>query len=166
MTSPAVSANAFRIVFSRKLYNLLAAGSAIVLWMLFNILDGLILLSPLLTFYLPIPADAFVGFILSILTASLAGVVISMNVFLFCAGGKIRNAPFLSGSTLGTMSSVCASCSSVGFYLASTFGVTGVAASSFLSTYQIPLRIVAIAILAVALVSAQRKIAKACRLSN
>jgi len=166
LTSPAISANAFRIVFSRKVYVLLAAVSAFVLWTLFNILDGLILLSPMLTFYLPIPADAIPGFILSILTASLAGVVISMNLFIFFAGVKIRNASFLSGSTLGTMSSMCASCSSVGFYLASTFGVAGVAASSFLSTYQLPLRIVAIAILAVALFTSQRKIAKACRISN
>lgn len=158
-----MSGDAFRIVFSRVPFIVIAAGSAVALWTLFNILDGLILLSPVLSFYLPIPDDAIAGFGLSIVTASLAGAVISMNLFLFLAGARVAKTSFLSGSTLGTMSSVCASCSSLGFYLASTFGVAGVAASSFLSTYQTPLRIIAIAILVVALFTAQRKIAKTCR---
>ena len=161
-----MSGDAFRIVFSRVPFIVVAAGSAVALWTIFNILDGLILLSPVFTFYLPIPEDAIVGFGLSIVTASLAGSVISMNLFLFLAGARIGKTSFLSGSTLGTLSSVCASCSSLGFYLASTFGVAGVAASSFLSTYQTPLRIIAIAILAVALFTAQRKIAKACSIST
>ena len=158
-----MSGDAFRIVFSRVPFIVIAAGSAVALWTLFNILDGLILLSPVLSFYLPIPDDAIAGFGLSIVTASLAGAVISMNLFLFLAGARVAKTSFLSGSTLGTMSSVCASCSSLGFYLASTFGVAGVAASSFLSTYQTPLRIIAIAILVVALFAARRRIAKTCR---
>lgn len=166
MTGAILSGDAFRIVFSRVLFIVVAAGSAVALWTIFNILDGLILLSPVFTFYLPIPDDAIVGFGLSIVTASLAGSVISMNLFLFLAGARIGKTSFLSGSTLGTLSSVCASCSSLGFYLASTFGVAGVAASSFLSTYQTPLRIIAIAILAVALFTAQRKIAKTCSIST
>jgi hypothetical protein len=166
LTTSGTSSNVFRIVFSRRLYAAIAASSAVLLWTVFNILDGLILLSPVLTFYLPIPDDAQFGFVLSIVTATLAGIVISMNVFLFNAGLKVGKASFLSGSTLGTISSMCASCSSVGFYAASTFGVAGVAASSFLSNYQTPLRIAAIAILIVACFAAQRRIGKACRIAT
>ena len=152
------------MVFAKKFYLVVAAGSALVLWTVFNILDGLILLSPVLTFYLPIPDDAMPGFVLSIVTAILAGVIVAMNVFLFKSGSKMAKASMLSGSTLGTISSVCASCSSIGFYLASTFGFAGVAASSFLSTYQLPLRFVAIGILVVALISAQWRIQKTCKI--
>ena len=166
LTTTGTAPNAFTIVFSQKLYAAIAVSSAVLLWTAFNILDGLILLSPVLTFYLPIPEDAQFGFVLSIVTATLAGIVISMNVFLFKAGLKIGKASFLSGSTLGTVSSMCASCSSVGFYAASTFGVAGVAASSFLSNYQTPLRIAAIAILVVACFTAQRRIGKACRITT
>ena len=165
LTTSSATSSVFRLVFSSWLYSAVAAASAVILWTVFNILDGLILLSPVLTFYLPIPDDAQIGFILSIITATLAGVVISMNLFLFRAGLKVGKTSFLSGSTLGTISSICAGCSSVGFYLASTFGLAGVAASSFLSNYQTPLRIAAIAILIFACIAAQRKIGKACRVT-
>lgn len=160
----ATATNALGLVFSRKSYIAIASVAAVALWMIFNILDGLLLLSPILTFYFPIPDDALLGFALSIVTATLGGVVISMNAFLFNAGLKMGKASFLTGSTLGTISSMCASCSSVGFYLASTFGVAGVAASSFLSTYQTPMRVAAIAILVVAFVAAHRRIGKTCRM--
>ena len=164
LSGRSASINVFEMVFAKKFYLVVAAGSALVLWTVFNILDGLILLSPVLTFYLPIPDDAMPGFVLSIVTAILAGVIVAMNVFLFKSGSKMAKASMLSGSTLGTISSVCASCSSIGFYLASTFGFAGVAASGFLSTYQLPLRFVAIGILVVALISAQWRIQKACKI--
>ena len=152
-----------KLVFRHGAYVAIAATSATILWAIFSLLDGLLLVSPVVTFYYPIPKDALPGFFLSIATAGLAGVVISMNVFLFRTGQKISRASLMSGSTLGAISSMCASCSSVGFYAAGTFGVAGVAASSFLSNYQLPLRVVAIAILALALVGAHRKINANCK---
>jgi len=164
LTGKAYSASVFKLVFAKRFNIAVAAGSAFALWAVFNILDGLILLSPVLTFYLPIPEDALPGFVLSVVTAVLAGVIITMNIFLFNSGSHMAKASMLSGSSLGTISSVCASCSSIGFYLASTFGFAGVAASSFMSTYQLPLRIAAVGILVFALVSAQRRIQKTCKM--
>jgi len=157
-----MAAAAARMVFSNKTYIALAAAVAVVFWTIFNVLDGLILLSPL-NFYYPIPADAFPGFVLSHVTAALVGVVVSMNVYMFRnLRAKGDKAPFLSGSTLGTMSSMCAGCSSVGFYLAATFGTAGVAASTFLSNYQLPLRLLAVGLLIWAYYSAQKRIVKSC----
>lgn len=150
------------MVFSNKSYSVLAAAIAVTFWTIFNVLDGLLLLSPL-NFYYPIPADAVPGFFLSHVTAALVGVVVSMNIYMFrnvrAKGGKTA---LLSGSTLGTMSSMCAGCSSVGFYLAATFGTAGVAASTFLSNYQLPLRLVAIGLLVWAYYSVHKRIAKSC----
>jgi hypothetical protein len=150
------------MVFSSRPYVALAAAVAVAFWVIFNVLDGLILLSPL-NFYYPVPADAVPGFVLSHVTAALVGIVVSMNVYLFknlrIKGGR---SSFLSGSTLGTVSSMCAGCSSVGFYLAATFGTAGVAASTFLSNYQLPLRLLAIGLLVWAYYSAHRRITKSC----
>jgi hypothetical protein len=158
----ATAGTAFRMVFSSRSYAALAAAVAVAFWAIFNVLDGLLLLSPL-NFYYPIPADAVPGFILSHATAALVGIVVSMNVYLFRnLAAKGSKAPFLSGSTLGTVSSMCAGCSSVGFYLAATFGTAGVAASTFLTNYQLPLRLLAIGLLAWAYYSAHRRIAKSC----
>ncbi len=165
MTFFTPTSRALGIVFTQKLYVAIAAISSLVLWTIFNILDGLILIFPIVTFFYPIPDDAVLGFFLSVVTSLVTGIVISMNVFLLNAGQKIGKASFLSGSTLGTISSMCASCSSIGFYAASTFGVAGVAASSFLSNYQTPIRIVAIAILIFAFIAAQKRIGVACKLS-
>jgi hypothetical protein len=153
---------AFSIVFSNKGYVAMTVVVASVFWMIFNILDGILLLSPP-AFYYPIPDDALPGFALSHVTAALVGIIVSMNVYLFrnmkTGGAK---ASFLSGSTLGTVSSMCAGCSSVGFYLAASFGTAGVAASTFLSNYQLPLRIFAIGLLIWAYYSAHRRITKSC----
>jgi hypothetical protein len=150
------------MVFSSKSYVMLAVAVAVVFWVIFNILDGILLLSPP-AFYYPIPDDALPGFMLSHVTAALVGIVVSMNVYLFRnLRAKGSKTPFLSGSTLGTVSSMCAGCSSVGFYLAATFGTAGVAASTFLSNYQLPLRLIAIGLLVWAYYSAHKRIAKSC----
>jgi hypothetical protein len=158
------SAGAARMVFSSKSYAALAAAVAVAFWIIFNVLDGLLLLSPL-NFYYPIPVDAVPGFVLSHVTAALVGIVVSMNAYLFRnMAVKGSRSSFLSGSALGTVSSMCAGCSSVGFYLAATFGTAGVAASTFLSNYQLPLRLLAIGLLVWACYSTHKRIAKSCAL--
>ncbi|HXG08052.1 MAG TPA: hypothetical protein VNI77_12090 [Nitrososphaera sp.] len=153
---------ALNIVFSNKAHVALTVVVGCVFWMIFNVLDGILLLSPL-AFYYPIPDDAIIGFLLSFITASLVGVVVSMNVYLFRSMNTgVTKISLLSGSTLGTVSSVCAGCSSVGFYLATTFGTAGVTASTFLSNYQLPLRLLAVGLLIWAYYVARRRITKSC----
>jgi hypothetical protein len=96
------------------------------------------------------------------------GVVVSMNVYVFrhSKGLKIIAASFFSGSTLSVLSSTCASCSSLGFVLVSTFGGLGVTASTFLSNYQIPLRIISVALLIWALYSISNKLTRGCRIKS
>lgn len=150
----------FRMVFSNKAYVALAAAIAIISWIIFNVFDGLLFFSPVVAFYYPLPIDAVPGFVLSNITAALMGIIVSMNVYVFRnSRAKASKSSFFSGSTLGTVSSMCAGCSSFGFYLATLFGTAGVAASTFLSNYQIPLRLVAIGLLIWAYYSAHRQVA-------
>ena len=155
-----------KMVFLRKSIAALALAVAAVFWVVFNILDGLLFISPVLTFYYPLPEDSLPGFILSNITAGLVGIVIGMNVYIFKYQKVKIGTSFFSGSTLGTVSSMCVSCSSIGFFLATTFGGAGVAASSFMSNYQIPLRLVAIGLLLWAYYSAHRKITMSCRVNS
>ena len=150
-----------KIVLSNRLNLAVASCAAIVFWIIFNAFDGILLFSPL-TFYYPIPLDAMPNFLLSSITAPLVGIIISMNTYIYKHSHKIASKSLFSSSTLGTVSSMCVSCSSVGFYLSSIFGSTGVAASTFLSSYQIPLRILAIFVLIWAYYSAHRSITRSC----
>jgi hypothetical protein len=153
------------MVFSAKSYVALAIAVTVAFWVTFNALDGLLFFSPIVTFYYPIPQDAVPGFVMSNIMAPLLGVIVSMNVYVFRnSKAGMNKSSFFSGSTLGTVSSMCAGCSSIGFYLATTFGAAGVAASSFMSNYQLPLRLLAIGLLIWAYYSAHRKIAKSCSL--
>jgi hypothetical protein len=155
----------FKMVFSNKTYVALAAAIALVSWTVFNVFDGLLFFSPVVAFYYPLPKDAVAGFVLSNITAVLLGIIVSMNVYVFRnSRSKTSKSSFFSGSTLGTVSSMCAGCSSFGFYLATLFGTAGLAASTFLSNYQIPLRLVSIGLLAWAYYSAHRQVA-GCRIT-
>jgi hypothetical protein len=152
---------AFKMVFRNYLYIVIAAGVFVIFWILFNVFDQLLFFSPVLTFYLP--DDAIAGFII---TSALMGLLIAMNVYVFKNTNVRLDKSFFSGSILGIASSACASCSSIGFLLISTFGGFGIFATDFLTNYQIPLRLVSIAILLWALYSVHNKITKPCIFNN
>ena len=155
----------FRIVFSKWSYILIAFATALAFWIVSSILDQLLYFTPVVFFYLP--EDAIVGFILATVISILLGIVVSMNIYIVKnLKRKIKTASFFSGSSLGVLSSTCASCSSLGFMLVSTLGAAGVTASSFLSNYQIPLRLLSIGLLAWAYYSVSRELMKSCAINH
>jgi hypothetical protein len=80
---------------------------------------------------------AFVGIVLSNITAILLGIMVSMNIYVLRHSHRSDTsfASFFSGSTISVISSTCASCSSLGFLLVSVLGGAGVTASTILSNY-------------------------------
>src|ERR671919_1908384 len=149
-----------RIVFSRARYMALAIGIAVCLWIIFNVFEQLLCFSPIWVFYLP--EDAIIGFILTNITAILVGILVIMNVYVIKHSKlKISKSSF-SGTSLSILSSICVSCSSIGFLLISTFGGLGIAVSNFLSIYELSLRIISIGILLFALYSIHKRITKSC----
>jgi hypothetical protein len=151
-----------KIVFNSWMYIVLAGAVAAIFWIIFNIFDQLLFFSPVFVFYLP--DDAFVGFVLSNITAILLGIMVSMNIYVLRHSHRSGTsiASFFSGSTISVLSSTCASCSSLGFLLVSILGGAGVTASTILSNYQMPLRIVSIALLIWAFCSTSDKVTKNC----
>jgi hypothetical protein len=155
----------FKLVFSKWTYILIAFAIALTFWIVSTILDQLLYFTPIVYFYLP--EDAVVGLNLATITSILLGIVVSMNIYIFKNSKvKIKTASFFSGSTLGVLSSTCASCSSLGFFLVSTLGAAGVTASTFLSNYQIPLRLLSIGLLVWACYSVSRGLMKGCAINH
>lgn len=151
---------AFKMVFSNPVYITIAAAVFTIFWIAFNVFDQLLFFSPVVTFYLP--DDAIAGFIVTNITSVLMGVLVAMNVYVIRNSELKLDKSLFSGSILGIASSTCASCSSIGFLVISTFGGFGIMATDFLTNYQIPLRIVSISILLWALYSVHNKITKPC----
>ncbi|MGH9953087.1 MAG: hypothetical protein ACRD5J_15830, partial [Nitrososphaeraceae archaeon] len=106
------------------------------------------------------------GFILTTIVSILIGMIISMNIYVIRHSKlKISRGSLFSGSSLSIISGVCSSCSSVGFLLVSTFGSIGIIASNLLTIYQIPLRIISVAILLFALYYIHKRIVQSCVMS-
>jgi hypothetical protein len=150
----------FRMVFSTPVYIAIAAAIFTTFWIIFNTFDQLLFFSPVWSFY--VPDDAVTGFVITNITSVLMGILVAMNVYVIRNSKLKLDRSLLSGSILGIDSSACASCSSIGFLVISTFGGFGIFATDFLTNYQTPLRLVSIAILLWALYSVHNKITKAC----
>ncbi len=93
------------------------------------------------------PDRAF-GFALIIAVSIMSGLVLGMNVYririLRNSAKKMGGGLF--GSVIGASAGAC-SCGPIGFAVISTFGTAGGIATAFLTNYEIPLRLVALAIL-------------------
>ncbi len=150
-----------RIVFGNPFYVAIATATVVLFWIIFNLLDELLFFSPILAFYLP--DDAITSFVLSNVTSMLLGLVVAMNVYVFRhTRTNINRASLFSGSSLSVITSACASCSSLGFFFISTFGSVGVLASTILSNYQVPLRLISIGLLLWATYSISKRLAASC----
>ena len=151
----------FQIVFSKLANIVFATSIAIAFSIISSIFDQFLFFFPILVFYLP--SDAVVGFILANIIAVLLGIVVSMNVYVVKHSEiKIRSISLLSASSLSVLSSICVSCSSLGFFLISVMGTVGVTVSAFISNYQTPLRLLSIALLIWAYYSVSNKLTKSC----
>lgn len=154
--------SSFRIVFSNHIYVIVSLLMTTFFWIILNVAGELLFFSPILIFYLP--DDALFSFILTNLTAVLIGIVLSMNIHIIRNSKLKLSRSLFSGASIGLISSTCASCSSIGFALVSTFGGMGILISNFFSLYEIPIRIISIAILVYAIYSSHNRITKSCLL--
>ena len=100
---------------------------------------------PYFLFY--IPEYEILNFLSIVVICTLTGVVLSMSIFrirfLQASTKKLRTG--LLGSILGAGAGAC--CGGIGVALISIFGAVGGVATSFLTNFEIPLRIISIAIL-------------------
>ena len=140
--------SALKTVYSNHKY----IGIAIAIFSLMTfgllVLSEYIFLDPYFIGHIP-PGTEF-GFSLILIISGLSGLVLPMNIFriniLKSSKRKISGSVF--GSFLGSAAGAC-SCGPIGFALISTFGSIGGTASAFLTNYEIPLRLGAIAVLAI-----------------
>jgi len=71
----------------------------------------------------------------------------------------------LFGSIVGASAGAC-SCGPIGFAIISTFGTTGGIATAFVSNYEIPLRLVALAILGFTYYTTTKSLSLECKIKN
>lgn len=137
---------AFAVVYSNKKYLYLSCAIFVTLLVSLSIVSEFIFLSPTVVFY--VPTYAFVDFVLIVTISTLSGIVASFSIYRIrmMKNSFKRSGIGFFGSIIGAGAGAC-SCGSVGFSIVSVFGTIGGTATSFLTNYETPLRLISIAIL-------------------
>ena len=153
------------LVFSNFRYVALAAVIFTSMLVGLLILSEYIFLEPYVVGH--VPSGSELGFVLIVILSGLSALVLPMNIFRIniLKRSKQKMSGGIFGSIIGAAAGAC-SCGPVGFAVISTFGSVGATATSFLTTYETPIRIVAIAILVVTFFTTVKSLRIECKINS
>ena len=153
--------SAINLVFSNPKHLLLSAVlfSSMLIGLL--ILSEYLFLDPYVVSH--IPSGTEFGFVLIVMISTLSALVLPMNIFRIniLKKSKQKMGGSVFGSIIGAAAGAC-SCGPIGFAVISTFGSVGATATAFLTNYEIPIRIMAIGILAITYFTTVKSIKTEC----
>jgi len=154
--------NSFKLVFSNYRYSTISILITLGLFFSLSIVSEYLFIEPYVVFSV-YPDTAF-NFSLIVIISILAGMVVSMNIFRVKLVKKVRKiGSSITGTVIGASAGAC-SCGPIGFSIITTFGTTGSIASSFLTNYEIPLRLISIAILVLVLLTTLKSVSRECKI--
>jgi hypothetical protein len=152
----------FKVIFSNFKFLVLSVIIFSSMMVLLLLISEFIFLEPY--FVTHIPSGSELGFILIITLSALSALVIPMNLFRITnlKNSKQKMSGSVFGSILGSAAGAC-SCGPIGFAMISTFGSVGATATTFLTNYEIPIRVVAIAILVITYFTTIKSLKTECK---
>jgi hypothetical protein len=154
--------SAINLVFSNFKYLILALAifSSMLIGLL--ILSEYIFLEPYVVGH--VPSGTEFGFVLIVTISALSALVLPMNIFRIniLKKSKQKMGGGILGSIVGAAAGAC-SCGPIGFAVISTFGSVGATATAFLTNYEIPIRIIAIAILVITYFTTVKSLKTECK---
>lgn len=158
-----MSISILKQIFSNFRYILLSCIIFSGMLFLLSLISEYLFLTPYVIGHIP-PGSEF-GLALIIVISILSGLVIPMNVYriFLLKNSKTKIGGSLLGSFIGATAGAC-SCGPIGFTIISTFGTVGSVTSSFLTNYEIPIRIIATGILVLTFYTTLKSINIECRL--
>ena len=152
----------FKVIFSNFKFLALSVMIFLSMMVLLLLVSEFIFLEPY--FVTHIPSGSELGFILIITLSALSALVIPMNLFRITnlKNSKQKMSGSIFGSIVGSAAGAC-SCGPIGFAVISTFGSVGATATAFLTNYEIPIRVVAIAILTITYFTTIKSLKTECK---
>ncbi len=154
----------FKVIFSNFRFLALSVIIFSSMMVLLLLISEFIFLEPY--FVTHIPSGSELGFILIITLSALSALVIPMNLFRITnlKNSKQKMSGSIFGSIIGSVAGAC-SCGPIGFAVISTFGSVGATATAFLTNYEIPIRVVAIAILVITYFTTIKSLKTECKVN-
>jgi len=154
-----------KLVFSNLKYLIMSFTIFVSMLIVLLILSEYVFLEPYVVSHLP-PGTEF-GFLLIVTLSALSALVIPMNIFRISIlkSSKQKMSGSILGSVVGSIAGAC-SCGPVGFAVISTFGSIGATTTAFLTNYEIPIRLIAIAVLTVTYFTTVKSLKIECKINS
>ena len=154
----------FKLVFSNFKFLILSLVIFSSMLTILLLISEFIFLEPY--FATHIPSGSELGFVLIVILSGLSALVIPMNLFRITnlKNSKQKMSGSIFGTIVGSAAGAC-SCGPIGFAVISTFGSVGAIATTFLTNYEIPIRIIAIAILIITYFTTIKSLKSECKVN-
>ena len=156
--------NTFGIIYSNPSYILILIGIFFLLFIPLIIISEFLFFEPFLVF--SIYPETALSFSLIVTLSLFSAFAVSMNIYrvkLIKETKKIGSS--IIGTIIGASAGAC-SCGPIAFSIIATFGTAGSIASSFLTVYEIPIRLTSIGILVIVIFVTTKSLSRECKVKS
>tara|TARA_Y100001936_G_scaffold28510_1_gene26767 strand:- start:218 stop:694 length:477 start_codon:yes stop_codon:yes gene_type:complete len=153
--------NTFGIVYSNPSYILISIGIFFILFIPLITISEFLFFEPFLVF--SIYPETTLSFSLIVTLSIFSSFAVSLNIYrvkLIKQTKKIGSS--IIGTVIGASAGAC-SCGPIAFSVIATFGTAGSIASSFLTVYEIPIRLISIGILILVIFVTIKSLSRECK---
>lgn len=153
--------NTFGIIYSNPSYILILIGIFFLLFIPLIIISEFLFFEPFLVF--SIYPETTLSFSLIVTLSLFSAFAVSMNIYrvkLIKETKKIGSS--IIGTIIGASAGAC-SCGPIAFSIITTFGTAGSIASSFLTVYEVPIRLTSIGILVIVIFVTTKSLSRECK---
>ena len=153
--------NTFGIIYSNPSYILISIGIFFLLFIPLIIISEFLFFEPFLVF--SIYPETTLSFSLIVTLSLFSAFAVSMNIYrvkLIKETKKIGSS--IIGTIIGASAGAC-SCGPIAFSIITTFGTAGSIASSFLTVYEVPIRLTSIGILVIVIFVTTKSLSRECK---
>ena len=156
--------NTFETVYSNYTYILIAIGIFFLLFFPLITISEFLFFEPFIVF--SIYPETTLSFLLIVILSFFSALAVSMNIYrvkLIKKTKKIGSS--IIGTIIGASAGAC-SCGPIAFSIITTFGTAGSIASSFLTIYEIPIRLTSIGILGLVIFVTIKSLSRECKIKS
>ena len=156
--------NTFGIIYSNPSYILILIGIFFLLLIPLITISEFLFFEPFLVF--SIYPETTLSFSLIVTLSLFSAFAVSMNIYrvkLIKETKKIGSS--IIGTIIGASAGAC-SCGPIAFSIIATFGTAGSIASSFLTVYEVPIRLTSIGILVIVIFVTTKSLSRECKVKS
>ena len=156
--------NTFGIIYSNPSYILIFIGMFFLLFIPLITISEFLFFEPFLVF--SIYPETTLSFSLIVTLSLFSAFAVSMNIYrvkLIKETKKIGSS--IIGTIIGASAGAC-SCGPIAFSIITTFGTAGSIASSFLTVYEVPIRLTSIGILVIVIFVTTKSLSRECKMKS